>query len=319
VGPGASVAPRNAKKQTHVKNLLLVSLILLCQWAYAQPAFVQDVTEIKAIPYYQGPDYDSANHKLNLVLPKAVKNPPLLVWIGGGAWSYVNRDMEMDVARKFAQKGIAVASLGHRLSPATWKDPALKEGIKHPEHIKDVARAIKYLYAHAGKYGYTPSKIFVGGYSSGGHLSALVVMDGQYLKKEGLSKDIIKGVIPIAGTYDVAHYHQVLAAANGRAFADNHVGSVFGLTKQEFEKYSPTTYADSLSTPMLLISETNTFKYTNLFEDRLRERDYKNLEVLHIHRLNHGELWKHLSHSPQSIYRDVIEDFIRRNADNIVP
>lgn len=302
-----------------MKNLFLLLLLLLGGWAYAQPATPQNVTEVKAIPYYQGPGYDSANHKLNLVLPKGVKNPPLLVWIGGGAWSYVNRDMEMDVARRFAHTGIAVASLGHRLSPATWKDPALKVGIKHPEHIKDVARAIKYLHAHAGKYGYATGKIFVGGYSSGGHLAALIVMDGQYLRNEGLSKDLIRGVVPIAGTYDVGHYHQVLAAANGKAFADNHVGSVFGLTAQDFQKGSPATYVDSLSTPMLLISETNTFKYTRLFEDRLREKEYRQLEVLHIHRLNHGELWKHLSHSQQSIYRDLIEDFIRRNAGNEVP
>ncbi len=302
-----------------MQSLLPLTLLLACGWAGAQTPRIYEFTEINAIPYYQGPVYDSANHKLNLVVPKGVKTPPLLVWIGGGAWSYVNRDKEMDVARKFAQKGIAVASLGHRLSAATWKDPALNKGIKHPEHVRDVARAIKFLHVNAGKYGYAPGKLFVGGYSSGGHLSALVAMDGQYLANEGLSKNIIKGVIPIAGTYDVAHYHEVLAAANGRAFADNHVGSVFGLTKGEFEKYSPTTYVDSLSAPMLLISETNTFKYTRVFEDRLRAREYKALEVLHIHRLNHGELWKHLSFAPQSIYREMIEDFIRRNAENPVP
>ncbi len=302
-----------------MKNLFLLYLILLCHWAFCQMSVAQNVTELRAIPYYQGKDYDSANHKLNLVLPKAVKNTPLLIWIGGGAWSYVNWDMEMDLARKFAQQGIAVASLSHRLSPATWKDSSLNKGIKHPEHIKDVARAIKYLYTNASKYGYATSKIFLGGYSSGGHLAALATMDGQYLRNEGLSKSLIRGVIPIAGTYDILHYYQVLAKGNGSAFADNHIGSVFGLTMQEFEKSSPVTYIDSLSTPMLLISETNTFKYTNLFEDRLREIEYNKLEVLHIHRLNHGELWKHLSHSQQSIYRELIGDFIKRNSDSIVP
>jgi dipeptidyl aminopeptidase/acylaminoacyl peptidase len=272
-------------------------------------------SEINGIQYYHGADLDTANHKLNLVIPINTKTPPLMIWIGGGAWSYVNRNMEMDIARKLADKGIAVASVGHRLSPATWKDPSRKKGIRHPEHIKDIARAIRFLYNNARKYGYSGNKLFVGGFSSGAHLASLIVMDGQYLRNEGLSKEVLQGVIAIAGTYDILHYYQVLAEGNGDEFADNHVGSVFGLTMNEFEQASPSTYVDSLSAPMLLMSETNTFKYTNLFEDRLRSINYKELEVVHVHRLGHGELWKDLSYSKQSIYREVIVAFIRRHSE----
>ncbi|HEV7351184.1 alpha/beta hydrolase [Telluribacter sp.] len=298
-----------------------VLVALLMWWGY--PMYAQTAnsgtayTEISAIPYYQGADQDTANHKLNLILPKNVTKPPLLIWIGGGAWSYVNRNMEMDVARKMAAKGFAVASVSHRLSAATWKDPALNTGIKHPEHIKDIARAIKYLHANAATYGYSDRNIFVGGYSSGGHLAALIVMDGQYLASEGLSKSLIRGVIPMAGTYDIGHYHQVLTSGNGLAFADNHIGSVFGLTPKEFELGSPSSYIDGLATPMLLVSETNTFKYTRLFEDKLREANYSALEVVHVHRLNHGELWKNLSYAPESIYRDLMADFIKRNSETL--
>ncbi|WP_247237172.1 hypothetical protein [Telluribacter sp. SYSU D00476] len=66
-------------------------------------------------------------------------------------------------------------------------------------------------------------------------------MDGQYLASEGLSKSLIKGVIPMAGTYEIRHYHQVLIIGNGAAFADNHIGSVFGLTPKEFESGSQTS------------------------------------------------------------------------------
>lgn len=298
-----------------MKKILLISLLVLSGSAcYAQATDARNYIELSAIQYYGGADADTANHKLNLVIPKDADNAPLLIWIGGGAWSYVNRNMEMDIARKIAAQGIVVASVSHRLSAATWKDPALKTGIKHPEHIRDIARAVTFLYANAGKYGFSKNRIFVGGYSSGGHLAALITMDNRYLQHEGLSKNIIRGVIPIAGAYNVHHYHQVLTQGNGAAFADNHIGSVFGLTPEVFEDASPTTYIHALTAPMLLISETNTFKYTNLFEDRLREKEYKPLEVLHVHRLNHGELWKNLSYSEQSIYRDMIVDFIRRNA-----
>jgi len=223
--------------------------------------------------------------------------------------------MEMDIARRLAEKGIAVASVSHRLSPATWKDSSLNTGVKHPEHIRDVSRAISFLYENCVKYGYSGKKIFIGGFSSGAHLAALIVMDGQYLRQVGLSSELIQGVIPVAGTYDIAHYHKVLTEGNSKDFADNHVGSVFGLSASEFENGSPSSFIDSLSTPMLLISETNTFKYTNLFEDRLREINYKDLEVLHVHRLGHGALWRELSNAPYCIYRDLMIDFIKRNSN----
>ena len=79
--------------------------------------------------------------RLNLVLPTDVEQPPLLLWIGGGAWSYVNRAMEMDIARRMAAEGMAVASVGHRLSAAVWQNPALDEGVQHPAHIEDIASA----------------------------------------------------------------------------------------------------------------------------------------------------------------------------------
>ncbi|MBT1690437.1 alpha/beta hydrolase [Dawidia soli] len=293
-------------------TLLLFILLVPAGTAVSQSQKSKKYTELDRIAYYTVADADTSRQRLNLVIPKKVQQPPLLIWVGGGAWSYVNPDMEMDLARKIAASGIAVASVGHRLSPATWKDSALNVGIKHPEHIKDLARAMAFLYTRAEQYGFDRDNIFVGGYSSGAHLAALLVMDNRYLKQQGLSKDMVRGVIPVAGMYDVQHYYQVLAEGNGHAFADNHIGSVFGLTPAAFQDASPTTYLDSLATPMLLISETNTFKYTRLFEDRLRAKEYKKFEVVHVHRLTHGQLWKDLSYADKSIYRDLMIDFVRR-------
>ena len=132
---------------------------LLVLFAFFQPGFTQDpegfqYREINNLQYYSGVDSDTLQ-KLNLVIPKGVHNPSLLIWIGGGAWSYVDRQVEMDLAKKLAAKGIAVASVGHRLSPATWKDPALDSGVQHPAHITDLSRAIKYLLHNAESYGYS--------------------------------------------------------------------------------------------------------------------------------------------------------------------
>lgn len=251
--------------------------------------------------------------RLNLVVPVADDNIPLLIWIGGGAWSYVNRNMEMDLSRKFGQEGIAVASIGHRLSSAIWKDSSMNFGVKHPAHVLDIAAAVKWLYDHATEYGYDQDKLFVGGFSSGAHLAALVAMDNRYLANHNLSTDIFKGVIPISGAYDIVNYYEAFLNGSRPALAETHVQAVFGESQESMIEASPTEYLDSLSTPMLIMSDNNVFNYTNLLEDRLRETEFRQLQIVYAYELAHGDLWRDISKAEKSIYRDLMIHFIEKN------
>lgn len=266
---------------------------------------------INDIPYLEKSKMENDSlQRLNLVLPELVNNPPLLLWIGGGAWSYVDRNQEMNVARKLAKEGIAVASVGHRLSTAVWRDPKLNKGIQHPKHMEDIAAAFKWLFDHAEEYGYDKNRIFVGGFSSGAHLAALLSVDDKYLKKHGLSLSDIKGAIPIGGTYDVSNYHQAFVNGSRPALADEHVKAVFGDTEKHFEEASPISYLEKLSVPLLVMSDQNMFNYTQIFEDAIRATDFRDFEVHYVHRLNHGDLWRNLSFAEKSIYRDLIVNFV---------
>ncbi|MEL7532485.1 MAG: alpha/beta hydrolase [Bacteroidota bacterium] len=249
--------------------------------------------------------------RLNLVLPEVEGKTPLLVWIGGGAWSFVDRHKEMDLAQQFAAKGIAVASVGHRLSSAVWADSSRTEGVQHPTHIQDLAAAFKWLYDQADTYNWDREQIFVGGFSSGAHLAALLSLDGRYLAAHGLGLDAIKGVIPVAGTYDVAHYHAAFANSETRsALADTHVKAVFGETEADFRAASPTTYLENMSVPMLLISENNTYNYTRVLEEALEKASFKDYQVIHVREFGHRDLWQNLSFEPDSPYRQAMLDFI---------
>ena len=252
--------------------------------------------------------------KLNLVLPKIGDTYPLLIWIGGGAWSYGDRNQEMELAKKLAKNGIAVASIGHRLSPATWRDSTLNTGIQHPNHVEDVASSIKWLYENAAKYGYDHDNFFIGGYSSGAHLSALISLDGSYLKKVGLSHKIFKGIIPVSGTYDINDYYNVLLNSGRPELAELHVEAVFGKGKQKFKEASPTTYLENLAVPILLISDNNMYNYSKLFEEKVRTTEFRKMQVVYSYELSHGELWRNLSFNEQSIYFQIIVNFIKKNS-----
>ncbi len=255
-------------------------------------------------------------HLLVPQLPESSECPPLLVWIGGGAWSFTDRNQELNLARQFARQGIAVAVVGHRLSRGRFSDKQHAGGVQHPAHIQDVAAAFRWLYDRAGDYGYDRQNIFVGGYSSGAHLTALLGLDPQYLAAEGLELSVIRGLLPVSGTYDIVDYHRVFAEHErpaSREMATTHVKDVFGSDESLFPAASPVTYLDNLRAPLLLISDRGVYKYTRLLEDRLRETEFQNYQVLKVVDHNHGGLWRDLSQSKESVARSAMLSFIRRH------
>jgi acetyl esterase/lipase len=152
------------------------------------------VRAVKDVTYYDGPDHHKVKHKLDLFLPKGVKDFPVLLFVHGGAWLHGDKNFfgfYSALGTTLAGQGIGVAVTNYRLSPL----------VKHPEHIKDVARAFAWTYKNIARYGGQRDRLFVCGHSAGGHLVALLAADERYLKAEGLTSKAIRGVIPISGVY----------------------------------------------------------------------------------------------------------------------
>ncbi len=144
----------------------LVALVLLCPQE-------SQVKAVKDVAYYEGADADAKKHKLDLYLPVSDKPFPVAMWIHGGGWVLGDRSMYGALGRRLAERGIGCAVISYRLSP----------GVKHPEHVKDCARAFAWLHANAKTHGGDPDRLFVSGQSAGGHLSALLALDRTYLNQ----------------------------------------------------------------------------------------------------------------------------------------
>ena len=93
---------------------------------------------------------------------------PVLLWLCGGAWIDVNKDVWMPELVPFAKEGFAVVSVEYRLSHEA----------KFPAQIEDVKAAIRYLRAHAEQYNIDPNRIAIMGESAGGYLSILAGTTG---------------------------------------------------------------------------------------------------------------------------------------------
>jgi acetyl esterase/lipase len=167
-------------------------------WGLAQPSApdAYEVERVWDVAYYSGPGADSVRHRLDLFLPRGQKGYPVVVLVHGGAWVMGDNrccGLYSAVGEFLASRGVGVALPNYRLSP----------GVKHPEHVKDVARAVAWVRAHSADFGGCPNQIFLVGHSAGGHLAALLATDERYLKAEGLCSADIRGVIVLGGVYRI--------------------------------------------------------------------------------------------------------------------
>jgi acetyl esterase/lipase len=146
--------------------------------------------------YVEGKDADKVRHKLDVYIPQGRKDFPVLFFVHGGAWTHGDKyffGVYKTLGTSFARRGIGTVVPNYRLSPS----------VKHPEHIKDVAKAFAWTHKHIAEYGGRPDQILVCGHSAGGHLVALLATDPAYLKAEGLALRDIRGAIPISGVYRI--------------------------------------------------------------------------------------------------------------------
>ncbi len=96
------------------------------------------------------------------------ENYPCIVFVCGGAWEKVDRNVWMPNLAYYCQKGYAVASVDYSCLPVTV----------HPEQVTEIKTAIRFLRMHAAEFRIDPERIAVMGESAGAYLAALTGLTG---------------------------------------------------------------------------------------------------------------------------------------------
>ena len=195
---------------------------------------------------------------------------PVIFWIHGGGWVTGDKK-DVDLKPKaFIDKGYVFVSINYRLLP----------NVKMEEIISDVAAAFAWTHKNISKYGGDSNQIVVGGHSAGAQLAALICIDSQYLKKENLSIDIIKGCFPSDGdTYDItkiimtAEHRQAIYGRKQPTFGHR---QKFGNDPVKHVNFSPVTHiSNNKGIPPFLIlyftGNPDTVAQAMLLKNRLRQ------------------------------------------------
>ena len=215
--------------------LWLVGVLLVPASARAERKEPDGVRQALDIPY----GHDRVRQSLDVFAPLDAKGAPVVILVHGGTWMFGDKNFRgryRPGCQALARQGVVMVSINYRLSP----------GVKHPEHVKDVARAFAWTVKNIEKYGGRTDQIFVSGHSAGGHLVALLATDETYLKAEGCGVKNIKGVIALSGVYEVPP--KVLP-------------QVFGTDEEVRKKASPTYHARAGLPPFLIVYGDKDLKY----------------------------------------------------------
>jgi acetyl esterase/lipase len=102
--------------------------------------------------------------RLDLLVPQAAGERPVVVYLSGGGFVLSNKEAAFERRSYVAEAGFAVASIEYR---------TVQNGATYRDAVADVKTAIRYLRAHATDYNLDTAKIAVWGESAGGYLAAM--------------------------------------------------------------------------------------------------------------------------------------------------
>jgi acetyl esterase/lipase len=112
----------------------------------------------------------------------ARRDAPVLMFIHGGYWQNRAKELFAFVAEGPLAWGINVALVGYTLAPQQRL-----EGM-----VAEIHSALDWLHSAIGMLGGNPAKLFVSGWSAGGHLTAMA-----------MEHPAVKGGLAISGLYDL--------------------------------------------------------------------------------------------------------------------
>lgn len=116
----------------------------------------------------------------------------MVVFFYGGSWNSGSRNDYDFVGEALASRGMVAVLADYRLYPQ----------VRYPAFLEDAARAVAWTHEHIDEFGADPRRLYLMGHSSGAYNVAMLALDSRLLGQVGLTPQIIKGWIGLAGPYD---------------------------------------------------------------------------------------------------------------------
>jgi arylformamidase len=156
---------------------------------------------------------------------------PIHVHIHGGTWRVGDAASVAYLAESFVDSGAHFVAVDFtNVMETNGNLMALAEQVR---------RAVAWVYQNAESFGGNQDQVYVSGYSSGGHLAAVVVTT-DWQSDYGFPADVVKGGLCASGMYDL--YPVSLSIRN----------TYVNFTEEIIEQLSPQRHLDRLVCPVIV-------------------------------------------------------------------
>ena len=210
------------------------------------------------------------------VFPAERPGSPVHVFIHGGYWRAMDKNLYSEMAAPFLSAGAAVVQPNYDLCPI----------VTVPGIVDQVRKSIAWVHANIAEHNGDAERIHISGHSAGGHLTGMM-MATDWNAEFGLPADLIKGATPLSGLFDIEpHRHTDLqtdirltaedAAACSPQNLDLHFsgpvicavgGSESGSFKRQSSDFTAKCQAQGLACDYVETGNDNHFEITDRLSD----------------------------------------------------
>jgi arylformamidase len=203
--------------------------------------------------------------------------PPLFVFIHGGYWQRNDKDMFAFVAEGPRTHGTDVALLGYTLAPQA----------RLTDIVAEIRRALTVLCERADDLGFDRDRLFVGGWSAGGHLTAIVS-----------DHPAFRGGIPISGIFDL------------EPIALNYLNEKLALDESEIATLSPLRVLRERAPPLRMFVGSDELpelkRQSAIYAETARERGLP-VALTELRARHHYSILDELAQPDGAIARALVE------------
>jgi arylformamidase len=220
--------------------------------------------------------------------PTSRPNAPIHIFVHGGAW-------RGGLAKDYAFQAELLVNAGAHYIALDFINVLEAKGDLMPM-ADQVRRGIAWVYKNAASFGGDPNRLYISGFSSGGHLGGVALIT-DWQKDHGVPADVIKGAVLCSGMYDLKPVR--LSARS----------SYVKFTDEMEQALSTQRYLDKINTPVVVAHgtlETPEFqRQTREFASALKAAN-KPVQFLIGQGYNHFEMAETFAHPYGLLGRSVL-------------
>ncbi|ESP05049.1 hypothetical protein LOTGIDRAFT_211849 [Lottia gigantea] len=162
--------------------------------------------------------------KLDVYIDKKTskKGSPILIFIHGGYWQDLSREMSGYLAPPLCHAGATVIPVGYDLAPSVSMD----------EIVSQIKRAVAFIFKLAKER--QSSGIYLCGHSAGAQLAA-IMLTSEFGEDDAFDCELIKGALLVSGVYDL------------RPLVSTYINEPLKLTSEDAWRFSPSNFISEIA------------------------------------------------------------------------